>query len=136
MIRKAAWEDSENDHQFSIQGVPWQMPLCQHVPACNGIKLVPSLAHILQACQGLDGLCLFLTQASWCVMPARMELVKLSSCRRPSNYKTTSQKTSKLDNSRANCLYFDSRYHATHPPARGSLVVMRQYHFTTACRHF
>jgi len=37
-------------------------------------------AIILQACQGLDGLCLFLTQA-WCVMPARMELVKLLSCK-------------------------------------------------------
>ncbi len=62
------------------QGFSWQMPLCQHIPACNDVKLVPSLPDILQACQGLDGVCLFLTQACL-VMPARMELVKLWSCK-------------------------------------------------------
>ena len=58
---------------------------CHHAntstSACNGVKLVPSLPHILQACQGLNGLCLFLTQASWCVMPASVGLVELLSCK-------------------------------------------------------
>lgn len=61
-------------------GFSWQMPLCQHIPAYNDVKLVPSLTHILQACQGLDGVYLFLTQACL-VMPARMETVKLWSCK-------------------------------------------------------
>ena len=52
------------------------MQICQPV-------IKPQL-HVLQARQGLDGLCLFLTDPrnqAWCVMPARVELVKLVSCR-------------------------------------------------------
>ena len=40
--------------------------------------------HVLQACQGLNRLCLFLTDPrnqALCTMPARMKLVKLVSCR-------------------------------------------------------
>ena len=102
--------------------------------ACNGVKLVPSLTHILQACQGLNGVCLFLTQASWCVMPASMGLVELLSCKmyarrvqdnNPEN-RQNRQLQSKLPALRL-------RIHAKHPPAGGSFVVMRQYHFSTAC---
>ncbi len=68
--------------EVSIASAPLLlMQFCQ--PVIKPKTLLMQL-HILQACQGLDGLCLFLTDPrnqALCTMPARMELVKLVSCR-------------------------------------------------------